>query len=125
MQKRSPILLYNAQEFVSHHLRVLQNHDPFAMTRETWVQSLGVAEAWFERSFRAAQRAKSGASQLSHPMMTMDNMPHAGASQVHPHLHMIAGETPHSGCESCPRNIPDNSNKQNIRAVYCRLVIDK
>ena len=63
------------------------------MTRETWAQSLRVAEAWFKRSFKATRLTKSGSLLSSHPMMTMDNMPHAGASQVHPHVHMIASET--------------------------------
>jgi hypothetical protein len=66
------------------------------MSADAWLQALTLAKRWLEAVYTYSASKESWNPvdrhlRQSHPVLTMDQLPHAGVSQVHPHLHMMAG----------------------------------
>ena len=81
----------NAFRFSDFHTMFFPTeHDPFSITFQRFKDWFKAAQIWFKL-------VHSISSDHSHPMILWDSMPHAGASQVHPHLHAVLGKGEYLG----------------------------
>eukprot|EP00094_Tigriopus_californicus_P010730 TCALIF_10349-PA protein Name:"Protein of unknown function" AED:0.08 eAED:0.05 QI:109/1/0.5/1/1/1/4/0/419 len=84
-------LASNAFKLSDYHALIIpKNHNVLALTKQTINESLSLAQEWFGR-------VHLDVPDQTHPHLLFDAMPHAGASQVHPHFHAFLGKRGYLG----------------------------
>lgn len=68
-----------------HALFVPAKHNPLSLEKDDFIDLFAIASEW------ASMVIKDSKDGHSHPVLIWDSLPHAGASQVHAHMHGFVG----------------------------------
>lgn len=73
-----------------HALFMLKSHHPLNWTLEQFLDLMDTGQQWFSQVYKLEQTHKF-------PSMIWDLLPHAGASQIHPHIHGFIDKDAYQG----------------------------
>ncbi|XP_045164722.2 uncharacterized protein LOC123528789 isoform X2 [Mercenaria mercenaria] len=73
-----------------HALFMLKSHHPHNWTREQFLDLMTTGQQWFDQVYKLDSMHK-------YPSLIWDLLPHAGASQVHPHVHGFLDKDAYQG----------------------------
>ncbi|XP_060556471.1 uncharacterized protein LOC132717092 isoform X1 [Ruditapes philippinarum] len=73
-----------------HALFMLKSHHPHNWTQEQFLDLMLTSQQWFDKVYKID-------SSYKYPSLIWDLLPHAGASQVHPHIHGFLDKDAYQG----------------------------
>lgn len=99
-----------------HSMAITRKHHPLNWTEEEFLDLVNTAMKWIAK-------VHSIDSSYVYPMIVWDLLPHAGASQIHPHIHMFLAKDGYQGGMENWRRAAEHYSSENPGGNYFNDVV--